>query len=367
MRDLVRRVGQRFMLGFQGLEASTEIRKLVREFGVGHLILFSRNVDGPEQVAEMISVLQDEAHRAGHALPLLVAVDQEGGRVARMREPWTVWPPLRALGRTASEDLAEAMGRGLAAELRSCGVRWDLAPVFDVDTNPKNPVIADRSFGDDPEMVGRLGAAMVRGLQAEGVAACAKHFPGHGDTDLDSHVDLPSVGHSRGRLEDVELRPFRATIAEGVASIMTAHIVVAELDESVPATLSPRVVDGLLRKEMGFAGVIVSDDLEMKAVSKTWRPGGAAVRAALAGCDVLPVCASVDAQVEAIEAVIRAAESEQLDRKSMDDADGRIRRLKERFCLPYEAPRPKAARAAAGAAASVALAQQIADRGGWSA
>ena len=165
------------------------------------------------------------------------------------------------------------MGRALAHELSACGIRCDFAPVMDVDTNPKNPVIGDRSFGDDPDLVARLGVAMIEGLQKGGVAACAKHFPGHGDTDVDSHLDLPAVDHSRARLEDVELRPFRKAIEAGVATIMTAHVLVRELDDRLPATLSPRLIDGLLREEMKYRGVVVSDDLEMEAVAEALAGG----------------------------------------------------------------------------------------------
>ena len=367
MREKVRRVGERFMVGFDGLAASPDVKRMIREFGVGHVVLFERNVDAPEQVAELVRELQVVARDAGHTLPLLVAVDQEGGRVARLREPWTVWPPMRAVGRIGSEDIARKVGAALATELSACGIRYDFAPDVDVDTNPQNPVIGDRSFGDDPALVGRLGAAVVRGLQEGGVAACAKHFPGHGDTDLDSHLELPAVDHPRPRLDEVELPPFRAAIEAGVASIMTAHVLVRELDDTVPATLSPRVVDGLLRKEMKYGGVIVSDDLEMKAVASHWGVGQGAVKAAQAGCDLLPVCTSVDAQVEAMESVIRALETEALPWGAMDDACARIRRLKEKYLLPYRAPDPRAAREAAGAAERAGLSREIMDRAGMTA
>jgi beta-N-acetylhexosaminidase len=205
---------------------------------------------------------------------------------------------------------------------------------------------------------------MIRGLQEGGVAACAKHFPGHGDTAVDSHLDLPAVDHSRSRLEDVELRPFRAAIEAGVATIMTAHVLVREMDDRLPATLSPRLIDGLLRKEMKYGGVVVADDLEMQAVGKRWKPGEAAVLAAQAGCDILPVCKVAEAQVEAIEGLIRAVESETIPWTAMDAAAARIRRLKERFLLPYRDPDPKEARRAAGLEPSRALAQEIAGRGG---
>ncbi len=364
MKEVVRRVGQRFMVGFEGWTPSADVRHLVRDFGVGHVILFARNVDRPEQVAELVRELQEIARDAGHDRPLLVAVDQEGGRVARLGDPWTVWPPLRALGRYGSEETARRMGRALAHELSACGIRCDFAPVMDVDTNPNNPVIGDRSFGEDPDLVGRLGVAMIEGLQKGRVAACAKHFPGHGDTDLDSHLDLPAVDHSRSRLEDVELRPFKKAIEAGVATIMTAHVLVRELDDSRPTSISPRLVDGLLRGEMRYQGVVVSDDLEMGAIAKHWPAGQAAVLAAQAGCDILPVCKTPDAQVMAVEAVIRAYESEEIPAKARDDADDRIRALKDRFVLPYRDPDPKEARRVAGLGEHRTVAEEIAARSG---
>lgn len=364
MLHSVRRAGQRLLVGFDGLVPSPDVRSLIRDYGVGSVILFARNVDGPEQVAELVRELQECARLAGHDTPLLVAVDQEGGRVARLREPWTVWPALRGVGRLNSEEVARKVGCALAAELSACGIRWDMAPVLDVDTNPRNPVIGDRSFGDDPELVGRLGAAMIEGLQGGRVAACAKHFPGHGDTDVDSHLDLPAVDHSRSRLDDVELRPFRKAVEKGVASVMTAHVLVREVDDALPATLSPRVVGALLRREMGYPGVVVSDDLEMKAVAARWQPGPAAALAAKAGCDVIAVCASPEAQVAAVEGLVRASESGEIPAKEMDDACARVRRLKEAYLHPYRDPDPRQARALAGAAGHWALSREIAERSG---
>ena len=364
MRDSLRRVGQRFMVGFDGLEPSPDVKRLIADFGVGSVILFARNVDRPEQVADLVRELQGIARDADHDLPLLIAVDQEGGRVQRLRGPWTVWPPLRAVGRAGSEEMAREMGRAIALELVACGIRCNFAPVVDVDSNPRNPVIGDRSFGDDPELVGRLGRAMIEGLQGMGVAACAKHFPGHGDTDVDSHFDLPAVDHPLARLQDVELRPFRRAIDGGVATVMTAHVLVRELDPELPATLSPRVIDGLLRRELKFEGVIVSDDLEMQAVSRGWGVA-ASVLAAKAGCDLLPLCAHPDLQVEAIEALVRALEAGEIPWAAMEDSSARMRRLKERFLVPYRDPSPKEARAAAGGVERVVLAERISREGGF--
>ena len=364
MKELVRRVGQRFMVGFEGHTASADVKALVREFGVGGVVLFARNVSAPEQVADLVRELQSVARDAAHDRPLLVAVDQEGGRVARLKQPWTVWPAARAVGRVGSEETARQMGQALAEELLACGIRYDFAPCVDVDTNPKNPVIGDRSFGDDPELVGRLGVAMIQGLQAGGVAACAKHFPGHGDTDVDSHFDLPAVDHSRSRLEDVELRPFRMAIAAGVASVMTSHVLVREIDDARPATLSPLVIAGLLRKDLGWSGVVVTDDLEMKAVAARFTPAQIAVLAALAGCDLLEFCKTHDGQVEAIEALVRACESGEVPFKQAEAAETRVRALKDRFLLGYRDPEPKRARQAAESGLHRALAEEIAVRSG---
>jgi beta-N-acetylhexosaminidase len=363
VKDVVRRVGQRFAIGFEGKTASADAKALVREFGVGSVILFGRNVEAPEQVAELVRELQETARSAGHDQPLLVCVDQEGGRVARMREPWTPWPAARAVGRTGSEESAHAVGKALADELRPCGVSVDFAPCVDVDTNPANPVIGDRSFGDDPDLVGRMGAAMIRGLQEGGLAACAKHFPGHGDTSLDSHHDLPVVEHSRRRLEDVELRPFRRAVEAGVAMVMSCHVLVRELDAERPGTLSPAVV-GLLRKDLGFRGVVPTDDLDMKGVAKHWRPARIAVMAAQAGCDLLCFCRDHDAQVEGIEGLVRAVEAGEIAFRETEAAEKRIRELKERFLAGYRDPDPGEARAAAGRPEHRALADEIAGRSG---
>jgi|EndMetStandDraft_2_1072991.scaffolds.fasta_scaffold01136_5 beta-N-acetylhexosaminidase len=364
MRESVRRVGQRFMIGFDGLEASPDVKRLIREFGVGHVILFARNVAGPEQVAGLNRELQETARDAGHDTPLLIAVDQEGGRVARMGPPWTVWPPLRGLGRTGSEDLARRMGAALAAECASAGIKCDFAPIVDVDTNPQNPIIGNRSFGDDPDLVGKLGVAMIEGLQGGGVVACAKHFPGHGDTDLDSHLALPTVEQSRSRLDDVEIRPFKRAIAARVATIMMAHVLYPELDPEYPASISKPIVDGILRRELKYDGVVLTDDLEMKAVADRWTPDTSAVLALQAGCDIVPVCNTHDAQVTAMEGAVRAVESGDVPFKAMDDSLRRIRSLKERYLLPYRDPDPREARRRAGSPEFLALAQEIAERGG---
>src|SRR5499425_1765290 len=258
--SLRRQIGRLLIAGFNGSQVPVELRSLAREFGLGGVILFSRNIEAPEQVAELCY----DAGRLMPDLPLWVSIDQEGGRVARLKAPFTEWPPMATLGRSGDLKLAERFARALAAELKAVGVTLDYAPVLDVHTNPKNPVIGDRALAEKAADVARFGAAIVRTLQSEGIAACGKHFPGHGDTTADSHHELPLVEHPPERLREVEWVPFKAAVEAGVAAIMTAHVFVPALDDARPATLSRRIVTDVLRRELPFDGVIFSDDLEMK-------------------------------------------------------------------------------------------------------
>lgn len=312
-----------------------ELRALAREFDLGGVTLFNKNgnIESPDQVA----ALAFDTKRLGLELPAWVAIDQEGGRVARLRAPFTEWPPMSTLGRSNDEALTRRFARALAAELVVVGVSLDYAPVLDVHTNPANPVIGDRALADRAEVVARLGRAIIEELQAGGVAACGKHFPGHGDSDIDSHFDLPMVERPPDDLRAVEFVPFKAAIESDVAFIMTAHVLVTAFDEQRPATVSPKVVKALLRSEMNYQGVILSDDLEMNALSRSWSTGDAAVAALNAGCDVVLICSGdVDRQVSVLEALIHAVESGGLPASRVDEALSRHRRAKERFLQPRD-------------------------------
>jgi beta-N-acetylhexosaminidase len=344
MREIRRHVGQLAIVGFDGHDVPADVRALAREFDLGGVIFFARNVESPEQVAELSRQSQELASE----IPLWVSVDQEGGRVARLKRPFTEWPPMITLGRAGvpeSDRLAERFATALAAELHAVGISLDYTPVLDVHTNPKNPVIGDRALAERAEDVARLGTIIIRTLQGAGIAACGKHFPGHGDTSTDSHHELPLLEHPPDRLEAVELVPFKAAIAAGVASIMTAHMLIPALDEELPGTLSPAIVDGLLKQKLGYDGLVLSDDLEMKAISGRYGHSDATVRAIAAGCDAVLMCApKPDEQMAALEAVIYAAEKGRLPLKRVEDALARHRRVKERFLA---APRRKPASGAA--------------------
>jgi Beta-glucosidase-related glycosidases len=343
LRDIRRHVGQLAIIGFDGHAIPNEVRTLAREFDLGGVIFFARNVETPEQVAD----LSRESQALGTGIPLWVSVDQEGGRVARLKRPFTEWPPMITLGRAGPGDemLAERFARALAAELHAVGISLDYTPVLDVHTNPKNPVIGDRALAERAEDVARLGAVIIRTLQGAGLAACGKHFPGHGDTSTDSHLELPRLDHPPDRLAAVELVPFKAAIAADVASIMTAHILIPALDDEYPATLSTAIVDGLLKRTLGYQGLVLSDDLEMKAISGRYGHSEATVMAIAAGCDAVLMCAAQpDAQTAALEAIIYAVEQGRIPPKRLEDARARHRRVKERFLAP---PRPRPATGAA--------------------
>ena len=341
-RALRRQIGQLLIAGFDGLHVPVELKMLAREFGLGGVILFARNISDPEQLAE----LSFEATRLDADVPLWVSVDQEGGRVARLKDPFTVWPPMASLGRSGDETLVTRFARALAVELKAVGITLDFAPVLDVHTNPKNPVIGDRALGEKAEEVARLGATIVRTLQSEGIAACGKHFPGHGDTSTDSHHELPLVEHPIERLREIELVPFRAAIDADVAAIMTAHVLMPALDEQRPASLSRRIVTGLLREELGYQGVIVSDDLEMKAIAGHYDVGSAAILAVEAGCDAVLICGTdQNRQVAALEALVHADEDRRFGPSLIEDALRRQQHAKERFLAATLAARPKGSRA----------------------
>jgi len=320
-------VGELVVGGFAGTALPAAYARALRERRRGGAIFFKPNVEGgPLQVAALAREVHAAAAAAaaggaGHAAPF-VGVDQEGGRVARLRAPLLEVPPMRTVGSWGDVALAERIARAVGAELAALGFTIDFAPVLDVNTCAHNPVIGDRAFGDDAATCARFGVAWVRGLQAAGLLACGKHFPGHGDTTKDSHVDLPVVDQPRERLERVELAPFRAAAEAGVATLMTAHVVYPALDAKRPGTLSPEVCS-VLRGGVGFRGALVSDDLEMAAIAARWPVEDAAVQAVAAGCDVLLVCWSDEKQERVVEALARECERSGAFRARCEEAVAR--------------------------------------------
>ena len=323
------KVGQLIMVGFEGTHANETIETHIRERFVGGVVLFSRNIESPQQTAELTNELQRLAEGTPHQIPLFIGIDQEGGWVIRLKEGATVLPGNMALGATDSTELAERAGEVTALELAAVGVNLNFAPVMDVNNNPDNPVIDRRSFGESPELVSRLGVPYIRGLQRNGVLATAKHFPGHGDTTVDSHFDLPTVNHDLERIHALELHPFRAAIDADVAAIMTAHIVYPAFDPDRPATLSPSILTDLLRKELGFDGLLITDDMEMKAIDDRYRSGEAAVMAVEAGADIVMVLWSPTKQLEVFDALLSAVKSGRISQDRLNQSVERILKSKE--------------------------------------
>jgi beta-N-acetylhexosaminidase len=314
-----------FCIGFDGFDLPPQTQQLIAR-GVSSAVLFGRNVASPAQVAELCGRI-----KAGAGQPFLTCIDQEGGRVRRLRDGFTHVPSMRALGMTEDVDLARDVGKVLARELRAVNIDLNFAPTLDVDTNAANPVIGDRSFGATSALVSAMGCALIKGLQESGVAACGKHFPGHGDTSQDSHFDLPRLPHPIQRLQQIELPPFRAAVQAGVAMIMTAHVVFEPIDADFPATMSSKVLDGILRREMGFNGVIISDDLEMKAISANFDIAEVVTRGANAGVDLFAICHDTGLQNRAIDALIHAVERGEVAGERISEANRRLDLLMARY------------------------------------
>ena len=342
---LEQKVGQVFMLGFEGTGLEERNRALIQGLHLGGVMLFDRNVRDPAQVARLVAELQTVAD----PVPLFVAADQEGGLVARIRTGATVFPGAMALGATSDPDLARQVARAQARELLAVGVNMNLAPVVDVNTNPANPVIGIRSFGSEVETVGAFGAATVRGHHDAGVSTVAKHFPGHGDTAVDSHLALPVVPHDRDRLERVELPPFQAAIAAGVDAVMTAHVYLSAIEPrpDTPATLSRAVLQGLLREQLGYQGLIVTDALDMAAITDDRSAADAAVAAFQAGADVLLVAGiTLEDRArlgEGPKALLQAVRDGQVSEQRLDASVLRVLEAKARrgiFGEPSATPRP---------------------------
>lgn len=348
------KIGQLFMLGFVGTTVSREWGRVMSDYQPGGVILFSRNLESRDQVVRLTNDLQKRVER-----PLLISIDQEGGRVSRLPKGFTIFPPAETVGQSQSTTLAYAAAAAIAKELRAVGVNMNMAPVLDVNSNPDNPIIGDRAFGATPTQVCEFGLATMAGLQDHRVVACGKHFPGHGDTTEDSHKELPEVAASLERLHEVELRPFRHAIENGLASLMTAHVLYTAFDQELPATLSPIILRSLLREELGFDGLVLTDDLEMHAIIDHYGIEEAAVKAFLAGADVLLICKDQDREVAAMEALLTAVEDGTISEARLEASLRRVARVKERFVLPFEPARVPDAKAIVGCAAHQAVLARV--------
>ena len=264
---LEEKIGQMVLAGFEGPRVDDRVESMIREHQIGGLILFERNIEDEDQLTSLTAGLK--AVNKDNRLPLFIAVDEEGGRISRLPKGSPRFPSGKALGERGDPDYSFTVGQEIGTALAAFGFNMNFAPVLDIFSNPQNEVIGDRSFGDNPEIVSKLGTAMMRGLQSKNIIPVVKHFPGHGDTRMDSHIDLPVVEHGRERLDGFEFVPFKEAIDSGAEAIMTAHIMYPELDPEKPATMSGKILTDILRHDLGFKGLIITDDLEMGAITRT--------------------------------------------------------------------------------------------------
>ncbi|OUN06418.1 beta-N-acetylhexosaminidase, partial [Flavonifractor sp. An9] len=322
------KVGQLLVAGIGGTGAGEDGLQAVQDYQVGGVILFGRNVESADQLADLTNELKA---LNGDNIPLFLCVDQEGGRVDRMPPEVDDLPSAYDYIAGGGDPLER--GKVLSAQCAAFGFNLDFSTCLDIWSNPDNTVIGDRAYGSDPDTVTRVGLAVNEGLEQGGVIPVVKHFPGHGDTSTDSHVDLPVVDKTAEQLKEFELIPFQAAIDEGTPCVMVAHILMTQIDPDLPASLSPEVVTGLLRQELGFDGVVCTDDLTMGAISNTYGMGEAAVMAVEAGCDLLLVCHETDNLTAARDALLSAVDAGRISMERLDESVYRILSLKQEYGL----------------------------------
>ncbi len=335
-----KKIGQLMVFGFKGKTATPEIKKLIQQQHVGGIILFGRNIGTTEEVLALTTELQKVAKESGHKQPLLICIDQENGVVRRLGEGATIFPGSMLLGATGRSENAYITGLLTGRELKSLGINWNLAPVLDVNNNPDNPVIGVRSYGESAEMVAAFGKQAVKGMQDAGVITTLKHFPGHGDTNVDSHLDLPTIAHDMERLKQIELKPFIEVMEQGADTVMTAHVYFPAIEKQpgVPATLSKKVITDLLREELGFTGVVTTDCMEMNAISEGIGTAEGAVAALKAGVDLIMVSHLQSRQYETLSLVKAAVQSGEITEGELDTAYERVKRLKADYLTWEDIP-----------------------------
>lgn len=354
--SLEEKVGQMFMCGFDGTVPNKEITDLIENYYISGICYFSRNLKDPKQIYELSTHLQSKVKRT---LPLFLTIDQEGGMVVRVKKGVTVSPGNMALGATNNPEFVYQMANIVGHELKLMGINMNFAPSIDINNNPNNPVIGVRSFGESPSMVAKLGIEAIRGYQDSGISAVVKHFPGHGDTETDSHIGLPVVDYPLERIESVELLPFKHAIKNQVDSIMVSHVCFPAIEEKVPATLSKEMISGILRENYQYDGVVVTDCFEMKAIEENYGVENSAILAIEAGNDLVLFSHTYEKQKRAIKAVIEAVKSGRISEDRIDQSVKRIIALKKKRLLSLPVPFDETH---LGTKKHLELAQQISDK-----
>lgn len=328
------KIGQMFIVGFKGYALNDSIRSMIQDYHIGGVILFGNNVKNADQLLQLINSIKKA--NSENSTPLFISVDEEGGRISRLPVELHKFPSNEEIGKVNNSDFSYSIGSTIAEEISAFGFNMDFAPVLDIFSNPENTVIADRSFGTEPQIVSKLGVQTMNGIRTKGVIPVVKHFPGHGDTSVDSHVGLPSVGYDMDRLKKFEFVPFEAAIKNQADAVMIAHILMQRIDPKYPASLSKTVITDILREKMNFSGVVITDDMTMDAIDKNYAIGSAVTRSVSAGSDIILVCHGYDNQLDAISALKTAVINGTVPEKRIDDSVLRILMLKSKYGLKDE-------------------------------
>jgi beta-N-acetylhexosaminidase len=333
-KDLLRqKIGQMFLVGLEGEALTSEQRLLIEEYQFAGIILFNNNCCRPAQLVSLCHAIW----QSFDTMPPFIAIDQEGGRAHRLPRPFSHFPAAGHIGARNDPELAYRLGQATATELKLAGINLNFAPVLDVQSNRQSPVIGDRAFAAEPERVSEIALAWTKGLRDSGIIPCGKHFPGHGDTDKDSHFELPLVRKSLAEIQATELPPFAAACRNQIEALMTGHVTYPALDANLPATLSEAIITGLLRHQLGFAGVIFSDDLAMRAISDHYSVEEASALAIRAGVDVLLFCHEIDPAVAAFEFLCDEADRDAAVRARIEESYRRVTELKRRYLTSFTA------------------------------
>ncbi|MFN7905915.1 MAG: beta-N-acetylhexosaminidase [Pseudobdellovibrionaceae bacterium] len=338
---LDQQIGQLFFIGVSGLSLTSDEKKFIVENNISGVTLFGRNLQEPKQIHDLCSEIQSLSKQQSSRSPLFIAIDQEGGRVQRIKDPLTVWPPLAVAGKLDNTAVTFQWMNLLGMELASFGINVNWAPCLDVFSNPRNTVIGDRAISADVAIVEKHASALIRGFIKSGVMSCVKHFPGHGNTLLDSHEDLPVETKSLDELNQLELLPFRKGLRSKADFVMTSHILFKNIDPNFPVTLSRKFLQDILRAEMKFRGLVVSDDLGMKALSKNYEVEDIPVLALNAGVDMLLYCNEFDSPPLAIDALLRAVAQGKIDKQLIEQIYGQVQftkqeKLNKNLQLPFD-------------------------------
>lgn len=359
--DIKQLIGQHVLMGVSGHSLTDDEKKFIVQNNISGVVLFSRNVSEPKQVRDLCQEIAALRHQTPEKTPPYIAIDMEGGRVARLKAPFTQWPPLKKLGDLDSPTVSFHFARSMGQELKSVGINLDFAPCIDVFTNPKNTVIGDRAVSSDPEMVAKHASALIRGYMKANVIPCAKHFPGHGDTIIDSHEDLPVEQADMTRLNSVELVPFKKSFKSRLEMTMTAHIRFPKIDPDWPVTLSEIFLKKIAREELRYRGLIITDDLDMKALASHYDRTLIPVRALQAGADLLLYCNEPESPPRAVEGIAKALSDGKLDKTALEASYQKIIKMKKDH-IPHPDPIPwEEATHSIGHADHFKLAQAIAN------